>query len=152
MHEIDAIDRQLIGLLQRDGRMAYSQLAAEAGISRAAATSRVRSLIKHGVLAIVAATDLMDLGYLVRTILCKVEGSSRRNAARHLAALPEVTYCIIGAGTADLQLEIACRDREHLEQVLEEIAAVEGVRIQETFEFLEMVKQSYGWEVPPPED
>ena len=151
MHEIDAIDRQLIGLLQRDGRMAYSQLASEAGISRAAATSRVRSLIKHGVLAIVAATDLMDLGYLVRTILCKVEGSSRRNAARYLAALPEVTYCIIGAGTADLQLEIACRDREHLQQVLEEIAAVEGVRIKETFEFLEMVKQSYGWEVPPPE-
>jgi len=152
MHEIDATDRQLISLLQRDGRMAYSQLAAEAGISRAAATSRVRSLIKHGVLAIVAATDLMDLGYLVRTILCKVEGASRQKAARHLAALPEVTYCIIGAGTADLQLEIACRDREHLTEVLERIAAVDGVRIAETFEFLEMVKQSYGWEVPPPED
>ena len=152
MHKIDTIDRQLISLLQRDGRMPYSQLAEEAGISRAAATARVRSLIKHGVLAIDAATDLMFLGYLVRTILCKIEGCSRRNAARHLAALPEVTYCIIGAGTADLQLEIACRDREHLTEVLERIAAVDGVRIAETFEFLEMVKQSYGWEVPPPED
>ena len=152
MHEIDTIDRQLISLLQRDGRMPYSRLAEEAGISRAAATARVRSLIKHGVLAIVAATDLMFLGYLVRTILCKIEGCSRRNAARHLAALPEVTYCIIGAGTADLQLEIACRDREHLTEVLERIAAVDGVSIAETFEFLEMVKQSYGWEVPPPED
>ena len=109
-------------------------------------------MIKNGVLAIVAATDLMDLGYLVRTSLCKVEGSSRRSAARHLANLPEVTYCIIGAGAADLQLEIACRDREHLERVLEAITAVEGVRIKETFEFLEMVKQSYGWEVPPPEE
>jgi Lrp/AsnC family transcriptional regulator for asnA, asnC and gidA len=151
MFKIDAIDRQLIGLLQRDGRMSYSQLAKEAGISRAAATARVRSLIQHGIVAIVAATDLMFLGYLVRTILCNVEGSSRRNAARHLAALPEVTYCIIGAGAADLQLEIACRDREHLTEVLEQIAAVEGVRIAATFEFLEMVKQSYGWEVPPPE-
>lgn len=152
MFEIDDIDRQLISLLQHDGRMSYSRLAAEAGISRASATTRVRSLIKHGVLAIVAATDLMYLGYLVRTILCKVEGASRRNAARHLAALPEVTYCIVGAGTADLQLEIACRDREHLAEVLEQIAAVDGVKIQETFEFLEMVKQSYGWEVEPPED
>ena len=152
MHEIDAVHRQLISLLQRDGRMSYSQLAAEAGISRAAATDRVRSLIRHGVLAIVAATDLMYLGYLVRTILCNVEGHSRRNAARRLATLPEVTYCIIGAGAADLQLEIACRDREHLTEVLERIAAVEGVRIAETFEFLQMVKQSYGWEVAPPEE
>jgi Lrp/AsnC family transcriptional regulator for asnA, asnC and gidA len=152
MFELDAIDRQLIGLLQRDGRMPYSQLAAEAGISRAAATARVRSLTKHGVLAIVAATDLMYLGYLVRTIFCKVEGGSRRNAARRLAALPEVTYCIIGAGAADLQLEIACRNPGHLSDVLERIVAVEGVRIAETFEFLEMVKQSYGWEIAPPEE
>ena len=152
MYEIDAVDRQLIRLLQRDGRMPYSQLAAEAGISRAAATTRVRSLIQHGVLAVVAATDLMYLGYLVRTILCKVEGGSRRSAARHLATLPEATYCIIGAGASDLQLEIACRDREHLTETLERVAAVEGVRIAETFEFLEMVKQSYGWEVPPAKD
>lgn len=151
MFEIDAVDRQLISLLQRDGRMPYSRLAAEAGISRAAATARVRSLIKHGVLAIVAATDLMYLGYLVRTIFCRVEGCSRRVAARRLAALPEVTYCIIGAGAADLQLEIACRNREHLIEVLEQIATVEGIRIVETFEFLKMVKQSYGWEVPPAE-
>jgi len=109
-------------------------------------------LIQHGVLAVVAATDLMYLGYLVRTILCKVEGGSRRSAARHLATLPEATYCIIGAGAADLQLEIACRDREHLTEVLEKIAAVEGVRVAETFEFLEMVKQSYGWEVPAARD
>jgi hypothetical protein len=39
-----------------------------------------------------------------------------------------------------------------LAEVLEKIAAVEGVRIVDTFEFLEMVKQSYGWEVAAPEE
>ncbi len=152
MRKIDSIDRRLLALLQRDGRLPFSQLAKQAGISRAAATTRVQDLIRHGVLAIVAATDLMCLGYLVRTVMCRVEGSSRRNTARRLAALPEITYCIVGAGLADVQLEVACRDREHLAEVLERIAAIDGVVIVETFEFLEMVKQTYGWEVAPPVD
>jgi len=152
MFEIDATDRRLLDLLQRDGRMSYSRLARETGISRSAATVRVQEMIHNGVLAIVAATDLMRLGYLVRTIMCRVEEGTRRSAARRLAKLAEVTYCIIGAGFADIQLEVACRDPQHLAAVLEEISAVEGVRILETFEFLEMVKQSYGWEVAPAED
>lgn len=129
--------------------MSYSRLAREAGISRSAATLRVQAMIHNGVLAIVAATDMMRLGYLVRTILCRVEEGTRRAAARRLAKLSEVTYCIIGAGSADLQLEVTCRDSKHLATVLEEISAIDGVRILETFEFLEMVKQSYGWEVAP---
>lgn len=152
MHEIDAIDRRLLELLQRDGRMSFSRLAAEAGISRSAATTRVRDMMHNGVLAIVAATDIMRLGYLVRTVMCRIEGGRRQSAARHLAAVPEVTYCIVGAGLADIQLEVACRTPDHLASVLEQIAAVEGVGILATFEFLEMVKQSYGWDVAPPED
>jgi Lrp/AsnC family transcriptional regulator for asnA, asnC and gidA len=152
MFEIDPTDRRLLELLQHDGRMSFSQLAKRAGISRSAASGRVNEMIHNGVLAIVAATDMMRLGYLVRTIMCRVESGSRRSAARRLAGLSEVTYCIIGAGFADIQLEVACRDPQHLAEVLEQIAAVEGVGILETFEFLEMVKQSYGWDVACPED
>jgi Lrp/AsnC family transcriptional regulator for asnA, asnC and gidA len=94
----------------------------------------------------------MRLGFLVRTVMCRVEAGGRRSAALRLAALPEVTYCIVGAGLADIQLEVACRSSEHLAALLEQIAAVEGVAIHATFEFLEMVKQSYGWDVAPPED
>ena len=71
MFEIDDIDRRLLELLQRDGRMPFSHLAAAAGISRSAATTRVQEMIHHGVLAIVAATDIMRLGYLVRTVMCR---------------------------------------------------------------------------------
>ena len=118
MFEIDATDRRLLDLLQRDGRMSFSHLARQAGISRSAATVRVKEMIHHGVLAVVAATDMMLLGYLVRTVMCRVEKGTRRSAARRLAALPEVTYCIVGAGFADIQLEIACRNPQHLAEVL----------------------------------
>ncbi len=152
MFEIDAIDRRLLDLLQRDGRMPYTHLARAAGISRSAATNRVKAMIRNGVLAIVAATDMMRLGYLVRTVMCRVDRGSRQAAARRLAALAEVTYCIVGAGSADIQLEVTCRSSKHLAEVLETIAATEGVHLLESFEFLEMVKQSYGWEVAAPED
>jgi Lrp/AsnC family transcriptional regulator for asnA, asnC and gidA len=152
MRKIDATDRRIVDLLQHDGRMPVSRLAVEAGISRSAAGQRLRALVGDGVIAIVVATDLMRLGVLVRTIMCRVDGVERQLTARRLAVVPEVTYCILGAGSADIQLEVACRDPEHLSAVLERIAAVPGVRITDTFEFLSMVKQSYGWHVEVPED
>jgi len=152
MLTIDTTDRRIVELLQRDGRMPISRLAAELDISRSAASQRLRSLVNDGVMAIVVATDLMSMGVLVRTVMCRVDGAERKLTAQRLAVLPEVTYCILGAGCADIQLEISCRDPEHLEEVLQGIAAVPGVRITDSFEFLSMIKQSYGWHVEAPED
>jgi DNA-binding Lrp family transcriptional regulator len=54
---LDMIDRQIIGLLQIDGRRAYGAIAEEVGLSEAAVRRRVQRLQDSGVMQIVAITD-----------------------------------------------------------------------------------------------
>jgi Lrp/AsnC family transcriptional regulator for asnA, asnC and gidA len=68
--------------------------------------------------------------------------------AEELAAMPEVDYVVITAGTYDLLVETVCEDNESLLRFLaERLRAIEGVRETETFVYLRLVKQSYQWGV-----
>src|SRR3984957_11575372 len=60
---LDTIDRQIIGLLQRDGRRPYGAMAEEVGLSEAGVRRRVQRLKDAGVMQIVAITDPLQLGY-----------------------------------------------------------------------------------------
>ena len=66
--------------------------------------------------------------------------------AEELAAMPEVDYVVITAGTYDLLIETVCEDNEALLRFLaERLRAIEGVRETETFVYLRLVKQTYQW-------
>ena len=54
---IDDIDRQIIRILQVDGRTPYSQIGRTVGLSDAAARQRVNRLTAQGYIKIVAVTD-----------------------------------------------------------------------------------------------
>ena len=47
---IDEIDNKIVNLLLRDGRMSYSDIAAEVGLSRTAVKTRVSALEKAGII------------------------------------------------------------------------------------------------------
>src|SRR6266571_3162204 len=62
-------------------------------------------------------------------------------AAERLAAMPEVDYVVITAGTYDLLIETGCEDNEALLSFLaERLRAIDGVRETETFVYLRLVK------------
>ncbi len=66
--------------------------------------------------------------------------------AEQVAAMPEVDYVVITAGTYDLLIETVCEDNEALLQFLtQKLRALDGVRETETFVYLRMVKQTYQW-------
>ncbi|UHJ53863.1 AsnC family transcriptional regulator [Mycolicibacterium fortuitum] len=61
--ELDAVDRQLIELLQADGRIPYAELGRRADITEKAARRRVSRLLSEGYISIAAVTDPAVLGY-----------------------------------------------------------------------------------------
>jgi Lrp/AsnC family transcriptional regulator for asnA, asnC and gidA len=69
-----------------------------------------------------------------------------RDIADKLAALPEVDYVVITAGSFDILAEVVCEDDEHLLALLNDaIRSVPGVRDTETFVYLRLAKQTYTW-------
>lgn len=143
---LDATSRQIIELLQTDGRLSYRAIADRVGLSEAAARQRVQRLLAAGTMQIVAVTDPLEVGLLRQALVgIQVEGSMEA-AAEALAAMDEVDYVVVTAGSFDLLVEIVAADDASLLRVLDErIRTLPGVRATETFVYLKLVKQTYAW-------
>lgn len=143
---LDATDKAIIEQLQQDGRRPYTRIGKAVGLSEAAVRQRVAHLVEAGVMQIVAVTDPLTLGFeRMAMIGVKVEGDVRV-AADKVAAIPEVDYVVICAGSFDMLLEVVCEDDEALFALLnDKIRAVPGVRATETFIYLQLRKQTYSW-------
>jgi Lrp/AsnC family transcriptional regulator for asnA, asnC and gidA len=143
---IDDIDKAIVEALQRDGRLPYTKLALQVGLSEAAVRQRVQRLVDGGVVQVVAVTDPMMLGFhRIAMIGFRVDGDLRA-VADDLAAVPEVSYVVVVSGSFDLLAEVVCEDDDHLLTLLNDtIRAVPGVRDTETFTYLRLFKQTFAW-------
>ncbi|WP_083587146.1 Lrp/AsnC family transcriptional regulator [Agrococcus sp. Marseille-P2731] len=148
MTEPDGIDKAIIAELQRDGRASYAAIADAVGLSETAVRNRVMRLTDAGVMQVVAVTDPTQLGFARQAMIGVRASGALEPVAEALAALPEVDYVVITAGSYDLLAEVVCESDSHLlELVSGRIRAIEGVRETDTLMYLKLQKQSYAWGV-----
>jgi len=143
---IDEVDKGLIEALQRDGRLPYTKLGREVGLSEAATRQRVQRLVDSGVMQIVAVTDPLMLGFeRMAMVGLKVTGDLRE-VANTISEIPEIDYVVIVGGSFDLLMEVVCEDDEGLLSLLNDrVRAIPGVIETEVFAYLRLYKQTYAW-------
>jgi Lrp/AsnC family transcriptional regulator for asnA, asnC and gidA len=145
---LDAIDRALIGLLQEDGRLPYSRLAPEVGLSEAATRQRVQRLIDSGVIQVVAVADPLRTSSPARIVAMvgvRVDGDVR-TVAEALAELPEAIYVVATTGPYDVLVELVCDDHHHLAAVLHDrVRTTPGVRGTESWLELGVFKHAFNY-------
>lgn len=141
------LDRVIIDQLQRDGRRPYTRMAKDLGVAESTIRSRTEQLIKRGVLQVVGVTDPLRLGYdQMAMVGVRCESDRLLAVADEVAALSEVTYVVITAGTFDLLVETVCRDNAELLSFLaDRLRRIPGVVSTETFVYLRIAKQSFHW-------
>jgi Lrp/AsnC family transcriptional regulator for asnA, asnC and gidA len=146
---LDDVNKRIIEQLQRDGRMSYAAMAKAVGLSEAAVRQRVQRLLDAGVMQIVAVTDPLSLGFARQVMVGIKVAGDMRPVADALAAVPEVDYVVICAGSYDLLAEIVCTDDDHLLKILNDtVREIPGVVATETFVYLKLAKQTYAWGTP----
>ena len=136
---IDRIDRRILHLLQRDGRMTNSDLAQATNISPATCHRRTQRLVDDGYIQTVRAEIApckVGRGTLVivGVVLDRSTPESFAAFEAAIAQLPAVLDCHLVAGDFDFFLKIRVRDiadfnRLHGEQLI----ALPGVRQTRTF-------------------
>ncbi|HTW20214.1 MAG TPA: Lrp/AsnC family transcriptional regulator [Mycobacteriales bacterium] len=143
---LDDANRAIIEQLQADGRRSYAAIASAVGLSEAAVRQRVQRLLDSGVMQIVAVTDPTQVGFTRQAMVGVRADGDLDEVADKLAALPEVDYVVVTAGSFDLLVEVVCNDDQHLLSLLNNaIRTVPGVRDSETFVYLKLAKQTYTW-------
>jgi Lrp/AsnC family transcriptional regulator for asnA, asnC and gidA len=145
-HAIDDLSKAIILQLQQDGRRAYATIGKAVGLSEAAVRQRVQKLVDSQAMQIVAVTDPAQIGFDRQVMIgITVEGDLQQTADQ-LAAMPEVVYVVLTAGSFDILAEaVVVDDDDLLELVNDRIRAIPGVRRTETFVYLKINKQTYNW-------
>ena len=143
---LDDASKRIIEQLQEDGRRPYATIAKAVGLSEAAVRQRVQKLVDSGIVQIVAVTDPAQVGFHRQAMIGIRTDGNMQDVADALAAMAEVDYVVITAGSFDLLVEVVCEDDDHLLQLLStRIRPLAGVRTTETFVYLKLHQQLYNW-------
>lgn len=147
MRQLDETDRAIVAHLQYDGRMPFTQIAADLGVSEGAVRRRVKRMTDAGVLQVVGIVDPQLLEWNSAGMIgVNVQAGRIEEVASSIARFPEVSYLFMASGGFDLFVEVYCRDREHFVSFLsKELQQVRGIEHTETFMILKMYKLSYRW-------
>jgi Lrp/AsnC family transcriptional regulator, regulator for asnA, asnC and gidA len=143
--ETDEIDLQIIDALQKDGRVAFAQIAEQLNVSPGMIRLRYNRLLEQGFLRVVAITNPLRMGFKTMAMIgIRVEGSKLLEVAEKISKFEEVIYLVISSGRFDLFAEVVCRDHEDLLRfITERLSTVDGVRETESFMHLKIAKEVY---------
>lgn len=120
---LDNIDRQILALLQDDGRMTNVDLAERVGLTAPPCLRRVRALEQAGVIrGYHADCDAGRLGFPITVFaMVSLRSQAERDLAAfedHVAAIPEIRECHMLNGEIDFILKIVAPDLETFQRIL----------------------------------
>jgi Lrp/AsnC family transcriptional regulator, leucine-responsive regulatory protein len=120
---MDTVDRQMLAILQGEGRISNAALAEKLHLSPSPCLRRLRTLERDGVISSYRAElDRQKVGLgLTVFVEVKVDAHSDRTAAaisKALVAAPEVVAAHIVSGSADFLLEVVVADLAAYERLM----------------------------------
>jgi Lrp/AsnC family leucine-responsive transcriptional regulator len=131
---LDAIDRKILRILQRDSLIANQTLADAVGLSPPACLKRVRRLRATGIIERTAAQLAPQLlGFPLLTVarikLDRPREKVMRDFERRMRELPRVVQCLTVAGDIDYLILVRSRDVAHYQDFARQVlATAPGIR------------------------
>jgi len=148
---LDETERQIIYLLQEDGRASFADMARQIGVAEGTVRRKLNRLVEEGMIRIVAVTDPFRVGLEAPVFVSlKVQPGKVPAVAARLAEMPNVRYVAATAGDHGLIAECLFVSREALSDFInEQIARLDGVISASTSLLLAIYKNSFSFGLPP---
>lgn len=127
---VEDIDRQIVSLLLRDGRMSYTDLGKATGLSTSAVHQRVRRLEERGVIqGYAAVVDHEALGLPLTAFISikPIDPSEPDDSPDRLAHITEIEACYSVAGEENYMLKVRVERPVGLEELLARIRSSANV-------------------------
>jgi Lrp/AsnC family transcriptional regulator, leucine-responsive regulatory protein len=146
--DLDEFDRKILAVLGRDGRITYTDLAAQVGLSKTPCQARVKRLVDSGLITgFRAIVDPAKVG-LDHVAFTEVKLSDTREEALRrfndaVRQIPEVEECHMIASSFDYLLKVRTPDIRRYRIVLgEKISSLPHVASTSTFVAMETILES----------
>jgi Lrp/AsnC family leucine-responsive transcriptional regulator len=132
---VEEIDRLIVSLLARDGRMSFTELASQTGLSVSATHQRVRRLERRGVItgyAAVVNAGEVGLPLTAFVSIKPFDPAAPDDAPQRLAHLTAIEACHSVAGEENYILKVRVATPSDLEDLLQEIRTAASVSTRTT--------------------
>lgn len=120
--ELDATDRRILIVLQKEGRISNSDLSERVNLSASACHRRVQRLEQEGYIRdYVALLDERRMG-VPTTVFVEITLSGQADEVleafeREVARVPDILECHLMAGSADYLLKVVASDTEDFARI-----------------------------------
>ena len=141
---MDKLDFAILSYLQQDGRMSFTVIAEKLKVSIGTIRSRFNKLIDDGTINIVGRVNPEKVGFhsYAQIAVCIRPVSLKEKAAQKISKFPEVSFLASTSGEYDLEVDVMCRNNDHLSEFINLISAIEGVNQTKTTIYFKVYKYS----------
>ncbi|MFM2390522.1 MAG: hypothetical protein RLZZ437_2077 [Pseudomonadota bacterium] len=131
---MDELDRNIISLLGADARMSVATLARRLKVARSTVQTRLERLETTGMIAgyTLKLGEAAREGRLRASVLVNIEPRAQAGILIRLKNIPEVERVYTTSGRFDLLMQVAASNTRALDDVLDQIGALTGVKSSES--------------------
>ena len=140
--KLDDLDFKIVNCLQQDGRMSLTVMAEKLGVSVGTIRTRVNKLIEEKTISIIGRVDPDKVGFhsYAHIAVYVRPATMKEQVAQKIAQLPEVSFLAMTSGDYDLEVDVMCRDNDHLVDFVNKISSYEGVYHTKTTIYFKVYK------------
>lgn len=139
---LDELDFNILSCLQQDGRMSFTVMADKLNVSVGTIRTRVNNLIEEGTVNIIGRVNPDKVGFHAYAHIAVYirPATLKEKVALKISKFKEVSFLAMTSGDYDLEVDVMCRDNDHLVQVVNEISKIEGVNQTKTTIYFKVYK------------
>lgn len=150
MPNLDKTEKEMIILLQKDGRMSFVDMAKEIGVTEGTIRRKFNRLVNEGVVRVTAVADPFRLGFNAPVVFwLKVDCARFPEALTSLASLPELCSVRFCTGPYNVVAEANFSSNKELSGfIMDKLSRMPGVTEINTSLVLSTLKDSFEIGVP----
>jgi DNA-binding Lrp family transcriptional regulator len=150
IQDLDSVDKQILELLQEDGKATIKEISQKTGKSQTAVRERIKNLEKSLIKKYTAIIDCSQLGYREMVIASLRVNSSLplEDIKKEIDKIEQIKYAYIVTGEYPIYLMFKCLDHEDAMSLLEKLRNLPGVEEVKTQLVLDRVKEDHTIIIP----
>ncbi len=148
--KLDNLDKRILALLAKDGRMPSAEIARAVGAGDRTVANRVNHLIEAGVVSVIGVINEEFFGYeITADIFCQVHTAELEEIAAKIAELPETRYVAASFGEHDISLQVVSKSPAELYRfIAKKLSKIPGINKVTTIIIPTVLKDIQDW-MPP---
>ena len=139
---LDDLDFRILSNMQKDGRMSLTVMAKSLAVSIGTVRTRLNKLLEDGTINIIGRVNPEKVGFncYAHIAVFVRPATLKEKVAIKISKLPEVSFLAMTSGDYDLEVDVMCRDNNHLVNFVDSISKIEGVNQTKTTIYFKVYK------------